>query len=351
MLCPKGFFYVSWGAIIFLSIFQGVVVQAADPVGPDYFRTDLGSTATLQCPGVLRFSLPITSVSWFRGNSTRIAVKLDNRTSVSSDGKLVIQTVKKAERGWYSCRYTSPSGPVIGRTHLTLIDLRLDIFVIDPYRNEITHLQNMQKRQINIRENRIVVFDAKSTRGDDLTLRDPYWLFKGASKALRRPYFCYTGYILDSGESLLRMAMLTSVANFSGRYDIIAGGLSTYIIVQIRATAGEPAKILSNEKEEQYHISCDDTFMVRVKTHPPTTKQTTTTTTTTTTVVPSTSTSESTRRPNSPAVITTTTILWPVFAAAGMCVLSCCIIAAILCNTKRGAMTAKGIPAKKTRYD
>ena len=99
----------------------GVVVQAADPRGPDYFRTDLGSTATLQCPGVLGFSMPINSVSWFRGNSTSAAVILDDRTAVSSDGMLVIQTVKKAESGWYFCQYDSPGGPVTGRAHLNVI--------------------------------------------------------------------------------------------------------------------------------------------------------------------------------------------------------------------------------------
>eukprot|EP00117_Sycon_ciliatum_P004500 scpid69272/ scgid1775/ Protein sidekick len=213
---------------------DGVVVQAADPRGPDYFRTDLGSTATLQCPGVLGFSMPINSVSWFRGNSTSAAVILDDRTAVSSDGMLVIQTVKKAESGWYSCQYDSPGGPVTGRAHLNVIELEITIHIIDRSTGQINSLPGMQQGMINIKENQIVALDAKSTRGDHLPDRDPYWLFKGENAALRRPYFCYTGFISQNGDSILRMVMLSSVANFSGRYDFIAGGLSTYINVTIR---------------------------------------------------------------------------------------------------------------------
>ncbi|XP_065179195.1 uncharacterized protein LOC135809707 isoform X2 [Sycon ciliatum] len=346
---------------------DGVVVQAADPRGPDYFRTDLGSTATLQCPGVLGFSMPINSVSWFRGNSTSAAVILDDRTAVSSDGMLVIQTVKKAESGWYFCQYDSPGGPVTGRAHLNVIELEITIHIIDRSTGYINSLPGMQQGMINIKENQIVALDAKSTRGDHLPDRDPYWLFKGENAALRRPYFCYTGFISQNGDSILRMVMLSSVANFSGRYDFIAGGLSTYINVTIRVNVSQPAKLLTQAQEFGLHLNCDDMFKTRIVTLPPPPMTTTASTTTTflrlstsqdstelaSSAPPSSSSSStvlhtaaSTRQSDSPMAVVSIT-LWPAYVAAGAGVLACCIVTAVLCYNRRGSMTVDGTAAKK----
>lgn len=99
----------------------GITVLAADPLKPDYFRTDLGATATLQCPGVLNFPTAVKAVNWFVGNGTNSPVALDDDTTVDTDGKLVIKVVESRDAGWYSCQYTSPNGLMTGLAHLNVV--------------------------------------------------------------------------------------------------------------------------------------------------------------------------------------------------------------------------------------